>query len=133
MRPICKYIMLMSVPVLYTASVLMLVAPQMVNADSDLLKGEALYELPLVCKEFRPPAWAVGPVGLRSSSAGDNVLQPRRVRQPLPEEKRWVGLHVPVALLQALQRPERGSAVVELQVPAALLTLLQTLDLEELP
>jgi hypothetical protein len=129
----CKYIMLMSVPVLYIASVLMLVAPQIVTADSDLLKGKALYEPTLVCKEFRRPAWAVSPVGLRSSNAGDNVLQPRRGRQPLLEEKRWVGLHVPVALLQALQTPERGSAVVELQVPAALLTLLQTMDLEELP
>jgi hypothetical protein len=133
MRPICKSIMRMSVPVLYTVSVLLLVAPQIVTAAGDLPPGKSFSELTLVCKEFRPPAWAGSPVGLRSSSAGDHILQPRRVRQPLPEEQRWVRLHVPVALLRALQTPERGGAIVELQVPAALLTLLQTQDLEELP
>jgi hypothetical protein len=133
MRPICKYIMLMSFPMLYIASVLMLVAPRVVTADSHLLKGEPLYQRVIVCREFRPPEWAAGPVGLRSSSAGDDFFQPRRVRQPRPVAQRWVGLHVPVALLQALQTTESGGAVVELQVPAALLTLLQTMDLEELP
>jgi hypothetical protein len=131
MRPIRKYVMLMSVPVLYTASVLMLIAPPMVIADS--LKGEALYEVTLICKEFRHPEWAASLDGLHSSHAGDNVFQPRRVRQPRPAEKGWVGLHVPVALLRALQTTEKDGAVVELQVPAALLTLLQTMDLEELP
>jgi hypothetical protein len=133
MRPICKYIMLLSVPVLYTTFVLMLVAPQMVIADSHLLKGEPLYELTFICKEPRHPEQAASYVGLRSSHTGDHVFQPQRAHQPRPAEKRWVGLHVPLALLRALQTTEKGGAVVELQVPAALLTLLQTMDYEELP
>jgi hypothetical protein len=133
MRLTCKYILFMSFPVLYSASVLMLVIPQMVAADGHLLRGEPLAALTLVCRELHRPEWDARLLGLYSSSAGDNISRPYRAHQPPTGEKGWVELHVPVALLQALQTTERGGAVVELQVPAALLTLLQTVGLEELP
>jgi hypothetical protein len=126
-------ILLMSVPVLYSASALMLVTSQMATAEDHLLKEEALDELAVVCREFRHPEGAAQSSGLRRAAAGDNVAQLRRMHQPLAEEKRRVELQVPVALLQALQTPERDGTVVELHVPTALLTHLQTADLEDLP
>jgi hypothetical protein len=133
MRLTCKSIVFMSFLVLYSASVLILVVPQMVAAASHLLGGGQLYELTLVCSEWRRPEGVARSFGLPSSGAGDNVFTPLQTHHPLPKETRWVELHVPVTLLQALQTIERGSTVVELQVPAALLTLLHTVDLEELP
>jgi hypothetical protein len=133
MRLTRKYILFMSFPVLYSASVLMLVVPQMVAADGHLLRGEQLAELTLGCSEWRRPEWAVRPVGLHSSRAGDDAFAPQRVHQSPSREKRWVELHVPAALLQVLQTTESGGAVVQLQVPGALLTRLQALGLEELP
>jgi hypothetical protein len=132
MRSPYKYILLMSVP-LYSAAVLMLVTPQMATAEDHLLKEEALNELAVVCREFRHPEEAAQSSGRRHAAAGDNVAQLRRMHQPLTEEKRRVELQVPVALLQALQTPERDGTVVELHVPTALLTHLQTADLEDLP
>ena len=133
MRSPYKYILLMSFPVLYSASVLMLVTPQMVTAEDHLLKEEALSELAVVCREFHHPEWTAQFSGLRRAAAGDHVFQPRRMHQALAEEKRRVELQVPIALLQALQTPERDGTVVELHMPTALLTRLQTVDLEELP
>ena len=133
MRSPWKYILFMSFPALYTTSVLMLVTPQMVTAEGHLRKGEPLYELAVVCREFRHPEWAAQSPGFHSAIAGDNVSQLRRMHQPLAREKRRVELQVPVALLQALQTTESSGIAVELRLPAALLTRLQTVDLEELP
>lgn len=128
-----KYILFMSFPVLYSASVLMLVVPQIGAADGHLPGGGPLAELTLVCSEWRRPEWVAWPVGLHSSHTGDDAFPPQRVQQSPNREKRWVELHVPAALLQVLQTTERGGAVVQLQVPGALLTRLQALGLEELP
>jgi hypothetical protein len=133
MRLTCKYILFMSFLGLYSASVLILVVPQMVAADGHLLGGGRRHELTLVCSELRRSEWVARPFGLPSLQTEDNVFMPLRALQPLPREKRWVELHVPTALLQALQTTEQGDAVIELLVPAALLTLLHTVDLEELP
>jgi hypothetical protein len=133
MRLTCKSILFMNFLVLYSASVLILVVPQMVAAASHLLGGGQLYEFTLVCSEWRRPERVAGPFGPPSSGAGDNVFTPLQTHHPVSRKTSWVELHVPVTLLQALQTMKRGDAVVELQVPAALLTLLHTVDLEELP
>ena len=127
MYHISKQIMLISLAVLCATSMPTLVASQVTAADGLTPIGQQSHESLLVCRDRYHPK-------LVSQPLEPHALETRMVCPPLVEEDDGpVELRVPAALLTTLQTVERRGATVELQVPAALLTTLQTEGRTELP
>jgi hypothetical protein len=126
MPPPCKQTLLIGLVVLYAVSMQMPIGSQSAAADGSYARGQQSHRSLLVCIEYHHPEWAFRPFGTHAPRA-------RIVHTPLVEEEGLVELQVPAALLTALQTAERRGTSVELQVPEGLLTILQTEGGIELP
>jgi hypothetical protein len=133
MHHICKQTWLIGLVALSTIAVLRLVIPMSAAADDHPSNGAALDEVSFVCKERYRPEWASRSWGTNFSATGPPSPATLAIRLLLAEEEGIVRLQVPAALLTALQTSGRKAPSVELQVPAALLTILQTEGHVKLP
>lgn len=131
MHHICKQTRLVGLVVLYTVAVLMLVSSTSPAADDHPPNGAQLEEVSFVCKERYRPEWASRPL-TNFPATGHPTPATLAIRLLLAEEG-MVELQVPAALLTALQTSGRKGSSVELRVPAALLTTLQTEGRVKLP
>jgi hypothetical protein len=133
MHHIRKQTRLTGLVALYIVAVLMLLTPTSVAADDHPPNGASLEEVSFVCKERYRPEWASLLLGAKSPTTDHTTPVTLAIRLRLPEEEGMVELQVPAALLTALQTSGRKGTSVELQVPAALLTILQTEGRVKLP
>ena len=126
----CKQTLFIDLIVLCAAFVLVLVTSKSAAANDHPPRGQQLSEVSWVCREHYRPAWACRPSGTKFLAKGDGALESLTVCML---EEGVVELQVPAALLTALQTVRRERTTVEFQVPAALLMLLQTEERREIP
>jgi hypothetical protein len=118
--------------VLYNVAVLTPIIPQTSAADNQPPGGKQWYEVAAVCAERYRPAWVLQPLEAHGLVIGIGAPMTIPARMLFTEEG-LIELQVPAALLTALPTVPRESPPGELQVPAALLTVLQTDGLGTLP
>ena len=133
MHHICKQTGLIGLVALYTVAVLILVTPMSTAADDHPPNGALLEEVSFVCKERYRPEGASRPWETDFPATRRPVPTVLSIRLLLAEEAGMVELQMPTALVTALQTSGRNGPGVELQVPAALLTILQMEGRVKLP
>ena len=126
----CKQTLFINLVVLYAAFVLVLVTSLSAAANDPPPREKQLSEVSWVYKEPDRPAWASRPYGTNCFAKDDSAPESLTVRML---EEGVVELQVPAALLTALQTVRRDRTTVEFQVPAVLLMLLQAGGCEEIP
>ena len=133
MHHLCKQTWLIGLVAFSTVAALRLVAPMSAAADDHPPNGAFLDEVSFVCTERYRPESASRPWETNFPVTGHPPPATLAIRLLLAEEEGVVRLQVPAALLTALQTSGRKSPSVELQVPAALLMILQTEGRIKLP
>jgi hypothetical protein len=132
MHHLCKQTWLIGLVALSTVAALRLVTPMSAAADDHPANGALSDEVSFVCTARYRPESASRPWETNFPTTGPPPPATLAIRL-LAEEEGIVRLQVPAALLTALQTSGRKSPSVELQVPAALLTILQTEGQVKLP
>lgn len=132
MYRICEQTRLTGLVALYIVAMLILVTPASSAADDHPPNGALSEEVSFVCKERYRPEWVSQPPGTDFPATGRPTSATLAIRL-LAEEGGMVELQMPAALLTALQTSGRKGTSVELQVPAALLTILQMEGRVKLP